>query len=83
LHSYARGKVCLVLEDKAFDRIAELVTSPPASTEALRCVAKTIESRPLARNDDRSGFSCRQADLDTRAQGLGIGKALLRHVLAL
>ena len=113
---------------------------------------KTIEIRPLARDDDRSGFSCGQADLDrffehyagqnqfnlhlavtyvavvdehlvgfatvaassiersrvpsarlrkrlptyplpvlrlarlgvdTRAQGLGIGKALLRHVLAL
>lgn len=113
---------------------------------------KAIEIRPLARDDDRSGFSCGQADLDrffehyagqnqfklhlavtyvavvdehlvgfatvaassiersrvpsarlrkrlptyplpvlrlarlgvdTRAQGLGIGKALLRHVLAL
>jgi GNAT superfamily N-acetyltransferase len=115
-------------------------------------VAKTIEIRPLSREDDRSGFSCGQADLDryfehyagqnqfklhlavtyvavvegrvvgfaaaaassleranlpsdrlrrrlpgyplpvlrlgrlgvdTRAQGLGIGKALLRYVLAL
>lgn len=115
-------------------------------------MAKTIEIRPLARDDDRSGFSCGQADLDrffehyagqnqfklhlavtyvavveariagfatvaassierasvpssrlrrrlpayplpvlrlarlgvdTRTQGLGIGKALLRHVLAL
>jgi len=115
-------------------------------------VAKTIEIRPLARHDDRSDFSCGQADLDrffehyagqnqfklrlavtyvavvegrivgfatvaassierahvpsphlwrrlpgyplpvlrlarmgvdVRAQGLGIGKALLRHVLAL
>jgi GNAT superfamily N-acetyltransferase len=115
-------------------------------------VAKTVEIRPLARDDDRSGFSCGQPDLDrffqhyagqnqfklhlavtyvallegrivgfatvaassierasvpsprlrkrlpahplpvlrlarlavdTRAQGLGIGKALLRHVLAL
>jgi GNAT superfamily N-acetyltransferase len=115
-------------------------------------LAKTIEIRPLARDDDRSGFSCGQADLDrffehyagqnqfklhlavtyvavvearivgfatvapssmeranvpsarlrrrlpayplpvlrlarlgvdTRAQGLGIGKALLRQVLAL
>lgn len=115
-------------------------------------MAKTVEIRPLARDDDRSGFSCGQADLDrffehyagqnqfklylavtyvavgerrimgfatvatssleraslpsarqrrrlasyplpvlrlarlgvdTRAQGLGIGKALLRHVLAL
>lgn len=113
-------------------------------------MAKTVEIRPLARDDDRSGFSCGQADLDrffehyagqnqfklhlavtfvavvearivgfatvaasslerasilgvrlrrrlpgyplpvlrlarlgvdTRAQGLGIGKALLRHVL--
>jgi uncharacterized protein (DUF1778 family) len=26
----------LVLDDKAFDRIARLVTSPPAPTEALR-----------------------------------------------
>lgn len=115
-------------------------------------MAKTIEIRPLAWNDDRSGFSCGQADLDrffehyagqnqfklhlavtyvavveariagfatvaassmerasapsarlrrrlpayplpvlrlarlgvdARTQGLGIGKALLRHVLAL
>jgi GNAT superfamily N-acetyltransferase len=115
-------------------------------------VAKTIELRPLAKDDDRSGFSCGQPDLDrffehyagqnqfklhlavtyvaavearivgfatvaassverasvpsaelrkrlpayplpvlrlarlgvdTRAQGLGIGKALLRHVLSL
>ncbi len=115
-------------------------------------MAKAVEIRPLARDDDRSGFSCGQADLDrffehyagqnqfklhlaityvalfegrvvgfatvaasslerasvpsarlrkrlpsyplpvlrlarlgvdTRAQGLGIGKALLRHVLAL
>jgi GNAT superfamily N-acetyltransferase len=115
-------------------------------------VAKTIEIRPLARGDDRSGFSCGHPDLDrffehyagqnqfklhlavtyvalaearivgfaavaasslerasvpsarlrtrlpgyplpvlrlarlgvdTRAQGLGIGKALLRHVLTL
>jgi GNAT superfamily N-acetyltransferase len=115
-------------------------------------VAKAVELRPLAREDDRSGFSCGQADLDrffehyagqnqfklhlavtyvalvdgrivgfatvapssierasvpsaglrkrlpsypvpvlrlgrlgvdTRAQGLGIGKALLRHVLGL
>lgn len=115
-------------------------------------MAKTVELRPLARDDDRSGFSCGQADLDrffehyagqnqfklrlavtyvalvdgrivgfatvapssierasvpnarlrkrlpsyplpvlrlarlgvdTRAQGLGIGKALLRHVLGL
>jgi len=115
-------------------------------------VPKTIEIRPLARDDDRSSFSCGHADLDrffehyagqnqfelhlavtyvavvdkrlvgfatiaassverarvpsarlrkrlpayplpvlrlarlgvdTRAQGLGIGKALLRHVLAL
>jgi GNAT superfamily N-acetyltransferase len=115
-------------------------------------VARTIEIRPLARDDDRSGFSCGQPDLDrfvehyagqnqfklhlavtyvalaearivgfatiaassierasvpsarlrkrlrayplpvmrlarmgvdTRAQGLGIGKALLRHVLTL
>jgi GNAT superfamily N-acetyltransferase len=115
-------------------------------------VAKTIEIRPLARDDDRSGFACGQSDLDRffehyagqnqfklhlavtyvavvedrivgfvtvaatsidraslpsgrlrrrlpayplpvlrlarlgvdgRAQGLGIGKALLRHVLAL
>ena len=115
-------------------------------------MAKAIEIRPLARDDDRSGFSCGQADLDrffehyaaqnqfklhvavtyvavlddrivgfatvapssierarvpsarlrkrlptyplpvlrlarlgvdTRAQGHGIGKALLRHVLAL
>lgn len=115
-------------------------------------MAKTIESRPLAKADDRSGFSCGQPDLDrffehyagqnqfklhlavtyvalveariigfatvaassiertsvpsarlrkrlpayplpvlrlarlgvdTRAQGLGVGKALLRHVLAL
>jgi GNAT superfamily N-acetyltransferase len=115
-------------------------------------VAKTIEIRPLAREDDRSEFSCGQSDLDrffehyagqnqfklhvavtyvavlasrivgfatvaasslerasvpsarmrkrlpayplpvlrlarlgvdTRAQGLGIGKALLRHVLGL
>jgi GNAT superfamily N-acetyltransferase len=115
-------------------------------------VAKTIEIRPLARDDDRGGFSCGQVDLDrffehyagqnqfklhlavtyvavvgariagfatvaasslerasipgchmrrrlpgyplpvlrlarlgvdTRAQGLGIGKALLRHVLRL
>ena len=115
-------------------------------------MAKTIEIRPLARDDDRSGFSCGQPDLDrffehyagqnqfklhlavtyvalveprivgfatvtassvqrarvpsarprkrlpayplpvlrlsrlgadTRAQGLGIGKALLRHVLVL
>jgi GNAT superfamily N-acetyltransferase len=115
-------------------------------------VTKTIEIRPLARDDDRSGLSCGQADLDrffehyagqnqfklhlavtyvalvearivgfatvaassmerasvpstrlrkrlptyplpvlrlarlgvdTRAQGLGIGKALLRHVLVL
>jgi GNAT superfamily N-acetyltransferase len=115
-------------------------------------VARTIEIRPLARDDDRSGVSCGQADLDrffehyagqnqfrlhlavtyvalvearivgfatvaassiertgvpsarlrkrlpayplpvlrlarlgvdTRVQGLGIGKALLRHVLAL
>ena len=115
-------------------------------------MAKTIELRPLAKDDDRSGFSCGQPDLDrffehyagqnqfklhlavtyvaavearivgfatvaassierasvpsarlrkrlpgyplpvlrlgrlgvdTRAQGLGIGKALLRHVLAL
>jgi GNAT superfamily N-acetyltransferase len=27
-------------------------------------VAKTIELRPLSRDDDRSGFSCGQADLD-------------------
>jgi GNAT superfamily N-acetyltransferase len=27
-------------------------------------VAKTIEIRPLAKDDDRSGFSCGQADLD-------------------
>jgi GNAT superfamily N-acetyltransferase len=27
-------------------------------------VAKTIEIRPLARDDDRGGFSCGQADLD-------------------
>lgn len=115
-------------------------------------MAKTIEIRPLARDDDRSGFSCGQANLDrffehyagqnqfklhlavtyvavvetriagfatvtassierasvpstrlrrrlpayplpvlrlarlgvdTRTQGLGIGKALLRHVLTL
>jgi GNAT superfamily N-acetyltransferase len=115
-------------------------------------VAKSVELRPLARDDDRSGFSCGQAELDrffehyagqnqfklhlavtyvaviegrivgfatvapssleraavpsarlrrrlpsyplpvlrlarlgvdTRAQGLGIGKALLRHVLRL
>jgi len=115
-------------------------------------VTKTIEIRPLARDDDRSGFSCGQPELDrffehyadqnqfklhlavtyvavvkarivgfatvaassieranvpsarlrrrlpayplpvlrlarlgvdTRAQGLGMGKALLRHVLAL
>jgi GNAT superfamily N-acetyltransferase len=115
-------------------------------------VAKTIEIRPLAKDDDRSGFSCGHPDLDrffehyagqnqfklhlavtyvavarsrivgfatvaassverasvpsarlrkrlpayplpvlrlarlgvdTRAQGIGIGKALLRHVLAL
>ena len=115
-------------------------------------MAKTIEIRPLARNDERSGFRCGQPDLDrffehyagqnqfklhlavtyvalveehivgfatvaassmergsvpsarqrkrlpvyplpvlrlarlgvdTRAQGLGIGKSLLRHVLAL
>lgn len=115
-------------------------------------MARTIEIRPLAREDDRAGFSCGQADLDrffehyagqnqfklhlavtyvaildeqivgfatiaasslerarlpsararkrlpayplpvlrlarlgvdTRAQGYGIGKALLRHVLAL
>ncbi len=115
-------------------------------------MAKTVELRPLAREDDRSGFSCGQADLDrffehyagqnqfrlhlavtyvalvqgrivafatvaaasldrasvpsarlrkrlpsyplpvlrlarlgvdTRAQGLGIGSALLRHVLGL
>jgi GNAT superfamily N-acetyltransferase len=115
-------------------------------------VAKAVELRPLARDDDRSGFSCGQADLDrffehyagqnqfklhlavtyvavvevhivgfaavtassieratvpsarlrkrlpsyplpvlrlarlgvdVRAQGLGIGKALLRHVLRL
>lgn len=115
-------------------------------------MAKTIEIRPLARDDDRSGFSCGQSDLDRffehyagqnqfklhlvvsyvalvearivgfatvaassierasvptarlrkrlpayplpvlrlarlgvdlRAQGLGIGKALLRHVLTL
>lgn len=115
-------------------------------------MAKTVEIRPLAKDDDRSGFSCGQPDLDrffehyagqnqfklylavtyvavvedriigfatvaassierssvpsarlrkrlpayplpvlrlarlgvdTRAQGLGIGKALLRHVLAL
>lgn len=115
-------------------------------------MAKTIELRPLAKDDDRSGFSCGQPDLDrffehyagqnqfklhlavtyvaavearivgfatvaassverasvpsaelrkrlpayplpvlrlarlgvdTRAQGLGIGKALLRHVLSL
>jgi len=115
-------------------------------------VAKTIEIRPLVKDDDRSGFSCDQPDLDrffehyagqnqfklhlavtyvavararivgfatvaassierasvpsarlrkrlpayplpvlrlarlgvdTRAQGLGIGKALLRHVLSL
>ena len=115
-------------------------------------MAKTIEIRPLAKDDDRSGFSCGQPDLDrffehyagqnqfklhlsvtyvavvearivgfatvaassierasvpsarrrkrlpayplpvlrlarlgvdTRAQGLGIGKSLLRHVLAL
>lgn len=115
-------------------------------------MAKTVEIRPLARDDDRGGFSCGQADLDrffehyagqnqftlhlavtyvavvearivgfatvaasalerasvpgarlrrrlpryplpvlrlarlgvdARAQGLGIGKALLRHVLAL
>lgn len=115
-------------------------------------MAKAVEIRPLARDDDRSGFSCGQADLDRflehyagqnqfklhlavtyvavmearivgfatvapssleratvpsarlrkrlpsyplpvlrlarlgvdlRAQGLGIGKALLRHVLAL
>ena len=115
-------------------------------------MAKTIEIRPLAKDDDRSGFSCGQPDLDrffehyagqnqfklhlavtyvavveagivgfatvaassverasvpsarlrkrlpayplpvlrlarlgvdTQAQGLGIGKALLRHVLAL
>jgi GNAT superfamily N-acetyltransferase len=115
-------------------------------------VAKAVELRPLARDDDRSGFSCGQPDLDrffehyaaqgqfklhlsvtyvalvdgrivgfatvapssierasvpsarlrkrlpsyplpvlrlarlgvdTRAQGLGIGKALLRHVLGL
>jgi GNAT superfamily N-acetyltransferase len=115
-------------------------------------VAKAVEVRPLARDDDRSGFSCGQADLDrffehyagqnqfklhlsvtyvaavegrivgfatvapasierasvpsarlrkrlpsyplpvlrlarlgvdTRAQGLGIGRALLRHVLGL
>jgi GNAT superfamily N-acetyltransferase len=115
-------------------------------------VTKAVELRPLARDDDRSGFSCGQADLDrffehyagqnqfklhlavtyvalvegrivgfatvapssierasvpsarlrkrlpsyplpvlrlarlgvdTRAQGLGIGKALLRHVLGL
>jgi GNAT superfamily N-acetyltransferase len=115
-------------------------------------VAKDVEIRPLARDDDRSGFSCGQADLDrffehyagqnqfklhlavtyvalvqarivgfatvapssiervsvpnarlrkrlpsyplpvlrlarlgvdTRAQGLGLGKALLRHVLGL
>jgi len=115
-------------------------------------VAKAVEIRPLARDDDRSGFSCGQADLDrffehyagqnqfklhlavtyvalvdarivgfatvaassierasvpgarlrkrlpsyplpvlrlarlgvdTRAQGLGIGKALLRYVLGL
>jgi GNAT superfamily N-acetyltransferase len=115
-------------------------------------VARVVELRPLARDDDRSGFSCGQADIDrffehyagqnqfklhlavtyvalvegrivgfvtvapssmerasvpsarlrrrlpsyplpvlrlarlgvdTRAQGLGIGKALLRHVLGL
>lgn len=115
-------------------------------------MARTVEIRPLARDDDRSGFSCGHSDLDrffehyagqnqfklhlavtyvavaearivgfatvaassmerakvpsarlrrrlpayplpvlrlarlgidTRAQGLGIGKALLRHVLAL
>ena len=115
-------------------------------------MARAVEIRPLSRDDDRSGFSCGQADLDryfehyagqnqfklhlavtyvavvegrivgfatvaassleranlpsermrrklpsyplpvlrlarlgvdTRAQGLGIGKALLRHVLAL
>lgn len=115
-------------------------------------MAKAVDLRPLARDDDRSGFSCGQADLDrffehyagqnqfklhlavtyvalvegrivgfatvtpssierasvpsarlrkrlpsyplpvlrlarlgvdTRAQGLGIGKALLRHVLGL
>ena len=115
-------------------------------------MAKTVEIRPLAREDDRHGFSCGQADIDrffehyagqnqfklhlavtyvavvearivgfatvaassieragvpsarlrkrlpdyplpilrlarlgvdTRAQGLGIGKALLRHVLVL
>jgi GNAT superfamily N-acetyltransferase len=28
------------------------------------CVAKNAEIRPLARDDDRSGFSCGQADLD-------------------
>jgi GNAT superfamily N-acetyltransferase len=27
-------------------------------------VAKAVEIRPLARNDDRGGFSCGQADLD-------------------
>jgi hypothetical protein len=27
-------------------------------------VAKTIEIRPLAKDDDRSGFSCGQPDLD-------------------
>jgi GNAT superfamily N-acetyltransferase len=60
-------------------------------------VAKGAEIRLLTWDDDRSDFSCGQADLvrflpvlrlarlgvDLRAQGVGIGSALLRHVLNL
>ncbi len=36
----------------------------PRRRFASSCVTKTVELRPLARDDDRSGFSCGQPDLD-------------------
>ncbi len=59
-------------------------------------MAKTVEIRPLARDDDRSGFSCGQADVDRFIEhsrvawfratlgcpGMGSARRALGHVLA-